>query len=998
VGDDGDVYQPQSVHVNVGAGETDQAIQMQPLTTFAFTTPPSTDSVGGVGSDVVADPGVVNLTGDDSTVSYQWYDVDADGNRTLIRGAQSQHFTPRSADFGQQIEARVTQTYNIDVAGAPMYQESVSAFTNLDSISESSSIVNVSAPRIANPAAVRVGAEADAIAGKWMPSGSSYTYAWYRDDSDIPIDGATHASYTPVPDDQGHQLSVRVTPSRVGYGTPQAVASAQVLVGSGDAATIRKAPVVTKKTRAGVATFTATTGTWSVPSADLQFHYSWSVGTTVYDHDLPTFTPDTPGVVAVTVTATRPGYANGTASVIAAKGTLPLITAEADLVGSGNVVTASTLEPVGQLVGYAFDDSATLPDGSAIHPAVQWQRQTKSKWSNIPHQNGDGYSFTVADIGHHVRARLTIATGQWATEVVYANAGIGGPGDFLTGVGSVSTPLMRTFGGSLTATVSGFLPGVKHTYQWRRSADGTTWTDIPKATKSTLALAAPVVVGDDVRVVVTSTMTGSVPATIQSTPATVLDKTVRLTAFPTITPAGGVKVGSAATAVGAAADVPGVTWTYQWADGGTPINGATAKTYKPASSRIGDLLTVTVVGHKTGYTDSDKATPAPAPATSAPEPVLDPAHDPLVPAAITLAAPKFGVEEQAPATTDVFDFPLGFTAYTTAYQWKLDGRSISHATAATYSPKTTDVGHKLSLTMSIKSDVYGSASQTSVAQKVLLGDAGSISANVIGNFTPGDLIGVALGYSGEGQLTYLWQVSSDDATTWAAIPKATKSTYLIPLLDAGKDIRVVVTSKVAGRANAVAYSDPQTIGYIDAIHSIIAPTVGSPQVGVAATVNTGTWNLTGLTFAYQWYLDDVAIPGATSATFTPIGSDATRDLSVHVFASRPGYLSGKVKSDSEEIAKGAAPVIATKPTITGTAATCKVLTVSTGSWNVHGLTVTYDWLSGGISTGDTGTTYTTVAGDAGKQISVRLTASGIGYAPGTYETAATKAVASSAGC
>jgi hypothetical protein len=998
MGDDGDLYQPQVAHVSVGAGETDQTIQMHALTKFAYTTPPSTGTIGAVGSDVVADPGVVNLTSDDSTVSYQWYDVDSGGNRTLIRGAQSQHFTARGADLGRQIEARVIHTYNLDIAGMPMYSESVSRFTNLDSISESSSFVNNSVPTIASSGGVKVGVEVDANPGTWTPSGSSYTYAWYLDDSDTPIVGATHASFTPVATDQGHQLSVRVQPHQAGYGSPLAVPSAPVEVGLGDAATVKKVPVVSKKTKAGATTYTVTPGTWSIPSAGLKFQYQWTVNGAIPlgAKDSATFSPASPGVIAVTVKATRLGYANGTKTVIAAKGTLPVITAGVAQVG-GTGVTPSTREPVGQQVAYAFENSATLPDGSAIHPVVQWQRQTGSKWANISHQTGQNYSYSAADVGHHVRVRLTIATSQWATKVVYANAGIGELGDLLDGVGAVSIPLMRTFGGSLTATVSGFLPGVKHTYQWQRSADGVTWTPIPKATKSTLTLAAPVAVGDDVRVVVTSTMTGSLPATLQSPLAIVLDKTVRLTAFPTITPAGGVKVGSVATAVGAAADVPGVSWTYQWAYDGSPISGGTAKTYKPLSSQIDHLLTVTVVGHKTGYIDSDKAVPGPAPATSAPELVLDPAHDPLDPAAITLAAPKFGVVEHAPVTTDVFHFRVGFTAYTTAYQWKLDGKSISHATAATYSPKTTDVGHKLSLTMSIKSDVYGSASQTSAAQKVQLGDAGAITANVIGNSTPGNKIGVALGYSGEGQLTYLWQISAN-GTTWAAIPKATHNVYLIQLRDAGKQVRVIVTSKVAGRANATVTTDPFGIGYTGVIASRIAPTLGTTRVGVADAVNTGSWNTTGLAFTYQWFLDDVAIPGGTSASFTPLGSDLGSDLSVRVTASRAGYETDSETSDSEEITLGAAPVIATKPIITGTAATCKVLSVSTGSWNLPGLTVGYLWLSNGVSTGDTGTTYTTVAGDATKQISVRVTASAIGRAPGSYETAKTKAVVASVGC
>jgi hypothetical protein len=80
-----------------------------------------------------------------------------------------------------------------------------------------------------------------------------------------------------------------------------------------------------------------------------------------------------------------------------------------------------------------------------------------------------------------------------------------------------------------------------------------------------------------------------------------------------------------------------------------------------------------------------------------------------------------------------------------------------------------------------------------------------------------------------------------------------------------------------------------------------------------------------------------------------------------------------------------------------------VLTVSTGSWDTSGLTLTYEWFvndqtTGSVSTGDTGTTYTPVSAEVGKQVSVQVTATAIGYASGSYETAETKAVVASAGC
>lgn len=70
---------------------------------------------------------------------------------------------------------------------------------------------------------------------------------------------------------------------------------------------------------------------------------------------------------------------------------------------------------------------------------------------------------------------------------------------------------------------------------------------------------------------------------------------------------------------------------------------------------------------------------------------------------------------------------------------------------------------------------------------------------------------------------------------------------------------------------------------VNTVLPVISPS--APKVGSAATCPTGTWDgSTPMTFARQWRLDDVDIPGATSASYTPVPADKTKALTCKVTA------------------------------------------------------------------------------------------------------------------
>ena len=151
-----------------------------------------------------------------------------------------------------------------------------------------------------------------------------------------------------------------------------------------------------------------------------------------------------------------------------------------------------------------------------------------------------------------------------------------------------------------------------------------------------------------------------------------------------------------------------------------------------------------------------------------------------------------------------------------------------------------------------------------------------------------------------------------------------------------------------------------------AFTSAPVPTIsGTPAPGRTLTAVTGTWKPTPTTFTYQWLRSGAAIAGATAATYTPVSADLDRGLSVRVTATRSGYTTTSVTSAARTVLREftASPA----PTVSGTFAVGKTLTLSHGVWSPTPDSVTYRWYRGSTAiSGATGKTYKLVADDAGR--------------------------------
>jgi hypothetical protein len=307
---------------------------------------------------------------------------------------------------------------------------------------------------------------------------------------------------------------------------------------------------------------------------------------------------DVGSTIKVAVTATNSG---GSATATSA----PTAVVQA-------AATAPTNDSPPTISGTA-QDGQTLTAGpgtwSGTQPltyAYQWQRCDTSGGNCVGISGATGTTYTVAsaDVGHTLVVVVTASNSggkasapSSPTVIIQAT-----PPALASSPTAAGTPQEGQTLTATTGTWSGTTP-ITYTYQWETcDPSGLDCSPINGATNSTYAV-TPAEVGFTISVLVTATNSAgnasaysAATAVVQSTSAPAQN-----TSPPVVT--GTVAAGQQLTASsGTWTGAPPINYAYQWqgcdSNGANCVNivGATASTYAPTSSDVGNTLAVVVTG------------------------------------------------------------------------------------------------------------------------------------------------------------------------------------------------------------------------------------------------------------------------------------------------------------------------------------------------------------------------------------------------------------------
>jgi hypothetical protein len=525
--------------------------------------------------------------------------------------------------------------------------------------------------------------------------------------------------------------------------------------------------------------------------------------------------------------------------------------------------------------------------------------------------------------------------------------------------------------GTLSATTGTWTgAGNTYTYQWQRSADASSWTDIRGATLSSYTLG----VADEggwVRVVVTaSNVEGANSQASNAAGPVQSDFPVNLLA-PAVT--GGSTRGDTLTATQGSWSGAGNTYAYQWqrdpGSGFVNIAGATSQTYMLAvadeNARVRVMVTATNPDLTVSAVSAATGTVAWAPP-------------------INTAYPAVTGTAKRASTLTASQGTWSGVGNVYAYQWQrsADGvswSSIAGATDTAYTLVAADVGQRVRVLVTATNPDRSTAVPSPATAVVQAAPPVNSAAPVVtGTALLGAQLSATTGDWSPVGASYAYQWQRDAGSGFADIPGATSASYTLVRADVGATLRVRVTaSNVDGSGSAVSAA---TGAVVAPPVNTAAPAVpsGTAAQGETLTADRGTWDASDATYAYTWLRCGAGATSVTAgcaeigtgATYTLAAADVGKTVAVRVTATNAGGSASAASPTTPNVQPLPLKSL-TPPSIAGTAQVGKTLTAGPGTWSLPLNSVTYVWqrcaadgVTGCQTVGTAGTYVLTDADDA----------------------------------
>lgn len=551
--------------------------------------------------------------------------------------------------------------------------------------------------------------------------------------------------------------------------------------------------------------------------------------------------------------------------------------------------------------------SSTLtctPSTTSGSPTYTWQYQPPSgSWINLPYNTA---SITVPNTGiagtytYRCTVKSTLSgytkTAQATTTVTVNDTPT--PTVTISGGGTVYVG-GRTNITSSASTASGTL-----SYQWRKSSNGSVWSDIGGATSSSYSPANTSAGTTYYRVVVTNTLNGftktatsnSVTVTVNPTPApTINSQSVNDATYYR----GGIAQPFSCSATSSQGSV-----SYQWqrsANGSSwsNISGATSSSYTPPAATVGTTYyRCYITNTLNGYTKSATTGTARIIVNGVPTPTL------------TSSASIKDANYYMYQSAAMLNASATAAAGAISYQWQksTDGSSwqnMAGETTSFFIPDTNTQGtnyYRAVITNTLNG--YTATLTTSSAKIVVSGaPTPQFTRNpASATYYLGDTAS-AMSVSATvpvGTITYQWQVAS--GSTWQNIPGENATTYTPDTSSISRTSYRCVATNSYMALTATANSAVAIITVLDtptpAFTNEYSIRSATYKQGATAQAMDGTATSAAGTITYQWQRKNangewVDIPGATAAKYTPstanIGSESYRVIAINT-------LNGLVKT------------------------------------------------------------------------------------------------------